>query len=391
MWCGALRPRHLGMPFPTCFGARCLSGTAAAPKRAMSCTRRDPCLMARALVGHFGACAHSSRTWCLWRQFASMPVPHSSPRSALAPEGQLPQTLAQLSQTSGLLPRPEIDDERLKPGFRGGKALAIFFLLNAVPFGGLLYYLRAERDRRAEMSLMALPAQPEDVAAEAQRVVRTAATCFMLKPVGTSAAGAGAATGAALTVRVDPHPPEGTAYVPPTEPLPLVPQLERNDITDIFESPTVAGLDFIHFALSRSSPSGASVLAGDRQASLLYVSHARGAYCTIIGQMSVLADADSRRHYWKGPWASSFPLLQQASPTVSAVPSAGSVSGTSAERLLPPAPWANSDYLLVRFAVSEVCLGVLVEGPQRWDERRIQRLDERRAGEGGRKWAQAPQ
>lgn len=37
-----------------------------------------------------------------------------------------------------------------------------------------------------------------------------------------------AATGA---LRVDPHPPEATAYVPPTGPLPIVPQMERNFLT----------------------------------------------------------------------------------------------------------------------------------------------------------------
>lgn len=275
-------------------------------------------------------------------------------------------SLAELSEKAGFLPKPEAFDENLKPGFRGGRALFIFFLCNAVPFGALLYYLREQRSQRAQLSLLMLPQTADDVAEEVLRVIRTSSLCFLLE-------GSDGATSSCV-LRVDPHPPEATAYIPPTTPLPLVPQLERNEITDLLESPAVSGLGFIHFAVLRSSPIGQAVLHGRRNASLLYMSNVRGAYGTVTGQLSVLTDPESKRRYWKNSWASSFP----AAPPPAAKPQAG-----AAPEELPA--WLNPNYLTLRLAVSEVTLQAIVDGPQRWDSRRAQRLDKAAASEGP-KW-----
>eukprot|EP00933_Yihiella_yeosuensis_P072796 TRINITY_DN81328_c0_g1_i1.p1 TRINITY_DN81328_c0_g1~~TRINITY_DN81328_c0_g1_i1.p1 ORF type:complete len:368 (-),score=79.83 TRINITY_DN81328_c0_g1_i1:126-1172(-) len=280
-------------------------------------------------------------------------------------EGGRGSSLAELSERAGYLPQPEAFDERLKPGFRGGRALFIFFLCNAIPFTGLLYYLNEQREARAELSMLALPQTADDVAGEALRVIRTSAACFLLQDaeaVGTSFGGA---------LRVDPHPPEASAYVPPTEPLPLIPQMERNVVTDLFEAPAVGGLGFIHFAVSRKSAEGAAVLAGRRRGGLLYLSHTRGAYCTVSGQLSVLSDPESKRRYWKGVWASAFPPpLPPAQTVPSAAPSAA-VAQTAQES--SPA-WQSEDYLLLRLAVDEASLQSIVDSPARWEASRVQRV-----------------
>lgn len=296
---------------------------------------------------------------------------------ALVPEGPLGAgSLAHLQEQAGFLPRPEAFDERLKPGFRGVKALFVFFLCNAVPLAAVLWYLREQRASRSQLSLGALPAQPEDVAAEVMRVVRTAGVCFLVQEETSPGSGNGS------VVRVDPHTPEGTAYVPPTEPLPLVPHMERNDLTDIFESPPVNGLGFIHFAVSRNSSIGRALAAGHRRAGLLYMSHTRGAYCSVGGQISVLTDAESRRRYWKNLWSLSFPVALEA--TVRPVaPSAAGPSGAAPAAQADPHPaWQNPDYLLVRLAVAEATLRPAVDGPGRWDARRIVR----RSDMGEAKW-----
>lgn len=250
--------------------------------------------------------------------------------------------LQSLGQRGGLLPKPEVFDEKLKPGFRGGKALFVFFLCNALPLGALLYYLQEKREERTQLCLSALPAAAEDVVAEALRVVRTTPVCFLLRQQD----GTGSAYGGVL--RVDVHPPEAVAYTAPTEPLPLLPQLERNVLTDIFEAPPIAGLGFIHFALSRSS--AAAVQAGHRRASLLYSSATREAYCIVSGQVSVLTDPDLRRRYWKGMWSFSF------------------LEGRTADSA-EQSPWMNNDYVLLRLAVDEVTLRAMVDGPERWEHR----------------------
>lgn len=283
-------------------------------------------------------------------------------------------SLAELSERAGFLPKPEAFDERLKPGFRGGKALFVFFLANAVPFGAVLYYLREQREQRAQLSMLSLPASADEVAAEALRVVRTSSSCLLLQDAEASHAGYGGA------LYVDPHSPEATAYVPPTEPLPLLPQLERNVITDLFESPSVGGLGFIHLAVSASSPTGQAVARGRRKAGLLYISQIRGAYCTVSGQLSVLSDPESKRRYWKAAWAASF-------PPPPAPPAAPSASGLPPPEALPP--WLSADYMLLRLAVDEASLQAIVDGPQRWDARRVHRLDRAAAAEGAQ-WAFVP-
>eukprot|EP00927_Polykrikos_kofoidii_P035639 TRINITY_DN30189_c0_g1_i1.p1 TRINITY_DN30189_c0_g1~~TRINITY_DN30189_c0_g1_i1.p1 ORF type:complete len:377 (-),score=65.07 TRINITY_DN30189_c0_g1_i1:117-1247(-) len=291
-------------------------------------------------------------------------------------------SLAKLSERSGYLPKPEAYDERLKPGFRGWSKLFIFFLCNAVPLAALLHYLREQRQQRSEMSLLALPMTGGEVVAEALRVVRTCDVCFLLH-AGDSATGSGArahaTNGGAL--RVDPHPPEGTAYVPPTEPLPLVPQLERNVITDLLESPPTPGLGFVHFALSRDSAPAVAALSGERQANLLYVSHTRGAYCTISGQVSVLEDPESRRRYWKNAWAWCFPNVTASAETKKGLPSAAPPAAPVKSQE-PPPPWSSNEYILLRLAVCDVTLRALVDGPQRWDQRHIRRLEGGPAAEG---------
>lgn len=287
----------------------------------------------------------------------------------------------QLSEQAGFLPRPEVFDERLKPGFRGGRALFAFFLCNAIPFCGLLYYLREQRSTRAELSLGVLPSDAEAVVTEALRVIRTSAACFLVQASASPIHGGVHGSGGAV-LRVDPHSPEGTAFVPATEPLPMVPQLARNDLTDLLESPPVPGLGFVHFAVSRSSPLGQTIAAGHRQACLLYVSATRGAYCTVAGQLSVLTDAESRRRYWKGLWASAFPLAAQQPSVVEPSPSAMKpLQSVQSEQVTPA--WQAEDYLLLRLAVSEATLQASVDGPQRWDCRRVVRAD----SDGASRWA----
>jgi len=281
------------------------------------------------------------------------PRDFSVPATGMATAGSS-SALADLTERGGLMPKPETFDERLKPGFRGGRALFLFFLCNAIPFGAVLYYFREQRTQRTQMSLLTLPLTAEDVAAEALRVVRTASACFLVQ--------GGSSSGQRSTaVRVDPHAPEGTAYVAPTEPLPLVPQLPRNEITDIFESPSKPGLRYIHFAISRQSAAAAPVLAGERQASLLYVSTSRAAYCNVCGHLSILSDPEARRHFWRPRWALSFPPGHGAE---SAAPQ------RNHETEAPPS-WAHEDYILLRLSINEVSLQATEDGPQRWQERRI--------------------
>lgn len=283
-------------------------------------------------------------------------------------------SLAQLAHRGGFIPKPEVYDERLKPGFRGGRALLVFFLCNAVPFGALLYYLREERSNRAQMSLIALPSSAQGVVEESLRVIRTAPTCFFLQQDDTGGANVGA-------LHVDVHPPEGTAYLPPTAPLPMLPQLERNILTDALESPPVPGLGFVHFALSRSSKQGQSIVAGSRQASLLYHSGTREAYCSLNGQLSVLADADQRRRYWKASWAACFPAEVGQAPGVPPAAAATALGNpTSTEPVAAPPAWMHKDYMLVRLAVTHVDLHSVVGSSQRWVGRHAHRLE-------GREWA----
>jgi len=271
------------------------------------------------------------------------------------------KSLSELSERAGYVPRPQEPETDPKPGFRGGRALFIFFLCNAIPFSAIMYYLREQREKRTEMAMLSLPKAPEEVAAEVLRVVRTAAVCFLLQD-------AEAATGNAL--RVDPHPPEASAYVPPSGPLPLVPQMERNFLTDLLESPAVAGLGFIHFALSRRSQEAQAILAGRRKAALLYVSHTRAAYCTITGQLSILPDPDCRRRYWKPSWSWCF-----------------TAPAADAQQEEAPEPWRSEDYVLVRFAIDQASLQSVVDTALRWDARHVKRVP----GNEGPRWEDAMQ
>ncbi|CAK9009850.1 unnamed protein product [Durusdinium trenchii] len=187
-------------------------------------------------------------------------VPHQRLLSTqvVAPGNAGPPTaspgLSELSERAGFVPRPPEPEKDPSPGFRGGKALFIFFLCNAIPFSALMYYLREQREKRTELAMLTLPRAPEEVAAEVLRVIRTSAVCFLLQDSQV----------ASHALRVDPHLPEATAYVPPTGPLPLVPQMERNFLTDLLESPQVLGLGFLHFALQRTSPEAQAILQGRR-------------------------------------------------------------------------------------------------------------------------------
>mmetsp|Transcript_79779 Transcript_79779/g.165784 ORF Transcript_79779/g.165784 Transcript_79779/m.165784 type:complete len:370 (+) Transcript_79779:117-1226(+) len=318
--------------------------------------------------------------------------------AATSGQGGSGSSLAQLQDQAGFLPRPEEFDERLKPGFRGAKALFIFFLCNALPLGAVLWYLREQRAARSDLSLGAMPADASGVAAEVLRVIRTSNICFLMNEESGAPAGSN-------VLRVDPHAPEGSAYVPPTEPLPLAPNMERNDLTDIFESPPVPGLGFVHFAIPKKSPFGKAIMSGRRQASLLYVSSTRGAYCSIAGQISVLSDPQSLRHYWKSNWAACFqppsaPAASSTAPVPSSkapatqTPSLGEAPATgqkSAEANVPAGPpaWQSADYLLVRLAISDATLRPTIDGPSRWDARRIlRRSDSSSAGTG--QWTLAP-
>eukprot|EP00928_Gymnodinium_smaydae_P028276 TRINITY_DN21602_c0_g6_i1.p1 TRINITY_DN21602_c0_g6~~TRINITY_DN21602_c0_g6_i1.p1 ORF type:complete len:434 (+),score=97.91 TRINITY_DN21602_c0_g6_i1:145-1302(+) len=324
------------------------------------------------------------------RAFATEPAGGSLKVSTGAGAGALEATaaaspLADLADRSAFLPKPEAFDERLRPGFRGGRALLIFFACNAVPFGALLYYLREQREARAQLTLAALPVTAEDVAAEALRTIRTAAVCLALSDAPETAASARGGAAANLgALRVDPFPPERSAYVPPTEPLPLLPQLERNVVTDLLEAPANSGLGFVHFTVSRNSPLGAAALAGDRRASLLYVSHVRGAYCTVNGQLSVLSDAESKRRYWKPSWIAAFPPAAAVEATPRAV-GAGAAGASPAE---PAPPWLHEDCLLLRLAVNDVTLRATVDGPQRWQARSVRRVrGSGDASEAGQEWS----
>eukprot|EP00929_Paragymnodinium_shiwhaense_P120725 TRINITY_DN92759_c0_g1_i1.p1 TRINITY_DN92759_c0_g1~~TRINITY_DN92759_c0_g1_i1.p1 ORF type:complete len:365 (+),score=66.24 TRINITY_DN92759_c0_g1_i1:53-1147(+) len=321
----------------------------------------------------------SIATWCpkALRRSSTAVTPGAAGGLPTAPaDVNDASSLASLSERAGYVPRPEMYDERLKPGFRGGSKLFLFFLCNAIPMGALLYYLREQRQQRAQMAMLSLPVEAAEIAAEALRAIRTSSGCFMLQPARAMNDGAGA-------LNVDPHPPEATAYIAPTEPLPLLPQVERNVVTDIFEAPPTSGLGFIHFALSKSAAAG-NMLAGDRRASLMYVSPTRGAYCVVSGQVSVLDDPESRRRYWKSAWGGAF--LGEASSSTNNRPKVPSAAGRpTPEQDEAPAPWMHEDYLLVRLSVGEVSLRAFVDGPQRWDQRRIRRLDKASTAEGA-KW-----
>lgn len=316
----------------------------------------------------------STRPLALCRAFSSPSAADLQPQAASSGE-VMPSSggsaLGDLAQRSSLLPKPEVFDERLKPGFRGGRALLVFFLCNAIPFTGFLYYLREQRDERAQMSLSVLPLSAGDVITEALRVMRTASTCFFQQH--------GDKSGDVLLV--DPHLPEASAYAAPTEPLPLLPQLERNALTDILEAPSSPGLGFVHFALSRNSSAGKALLAGDRQAHLMYLSGTRGAYCTVSGQLSVLSDPESRRRYWKTFWSFSFPVFTE--PAKPAVPS---TTGQTPEPVEAPPAWSAKDYMLVRLAVTEVSLHAMVDGPQRWQGRRVRRSENTNAKDAEAEW-----
>jgi len=314
---------------------------------------------------------------------SSVPTVRGAGGDAVSLEGVAGETsLEQLSERAGFVPRPDVYDEKIKPGFRGGKALLIFFLCNAMPFTALVYYLREQAETRAQMSIGALPRDADEVATEVLRVIRTSSTCFLLAD--GDAKGGGAAGG---VLRIDPHAPEGTAFVPPTEPLPLVPHIERNDLTDLLESPKVPGLGFIHFAVARSSSAGKSILAGHRRASLLYNSTTRGGYCQIQGQISILSDPESRRHYWKGLWSYSFPPPPPPAAVRPGAPSAAPAAAQAAEVPEVAPPWTSEEYLLLRLAVSEASLQASIDGPQRWESRRIARRADAGASDGeAAKW-----
>lgn len=280
-------------------------------------------------------------------------------------------SLGALSQRSGFLPKPEVVEQTAKTDFRGRRALLIFLLVNAIPFGGFIYYLREQRAERAQLSLLSLPLSAGDVVAEALRIMRTASSCFFQRH----------GDGSGDVLLVDPHNPEATAYAPPTGPLPILPEEERNAFTDVFESPSSVGLGFVHFAVSQNSSAGQAVLAGDRQASLMYLSPAREAYCTVNGQLSVLSDPESRRRYWKSIWGSSFP--SQPAPSRA---HASTQSATAAAEA--PPPWSAPDYLLLRLAVTEVSLHAMGAGPQRWQARQARRVESGDGAAGGEaKWS----
>merc|ERR1712137_1261732 len=170
------------------------------------------------------------------------------------------------------------------------------------------------------------------------------------------------------SLQVDPHFPQNEAFVPSKEPLPFLPHLERNEFTDLLESPTTSGMGFIHFAVSRASSQGQALLAGQREANLLYMSHVRGAYCTVAGRVSVLEDPEALRRYWKSSWNSSFPVFPAQ-------------DGEEA----PPA-YTHSDVMLVRIAVTNVALHGLVEGPGRWDGKQVQLAANDTVDGGDRRW-----
>eukprot|EP00747_Dinoflagellata_sp_TGD_P028569 gnl/TRDRNA2_/TRDRNA2_133347_c0_seq1.p1 gnl/TRDRNA2_/TRDRNA2_133347_c0~~gnl/TRDRNA2_/TRDRNA2_133347_c0_seq1.p1 ORF type:complete len:346 (-),score=40.74 gnl/TRDRNA2_/TRDRNA2_133347_c0_seq1:41-1078(-) len=301
-----------------------------------------------------------------WRHFADVPQ-RVVDTPAVQPGMAGTSALQNLQARGGLMPRPEEFDERLKPGFRGGRALFIFFMCNAAPFCGLLYYLREQREQRAELELTMLPTFAGEVVSEALRVIKTTPVCYLLPPGGCAGG----------MLMVEPRAPEGTAYVAPSGPLPLVPQLERSSLTDLLESPPVAGLGFIHFALSRNCAAAQAVLAGNRQASLLYSSGTRGAYCTVSGQLSILSDMDARRHYWKSAWSASF-------PAVSAAPKKGQQSPEA-----PPQPWTNAECLVLRLSVTDVNLRALVDGPERWECRHARKLPQK-TSESDPEWVLLP-
>jgi len=268
-------------------------------------------------------------------------------------------SLGELADRSSFLPKPEVYNEEVKQGRKGLRALFLFFLCNSVPLSAFLYYLREQRSERAQMSLLSLPLSAGDVVAEALRVMRTSSSCFFQRH--------GDASGD--VVMVDPHQPEGTAYAAPTQPLVMLPEIERNAFTDVLESPSSIGLGFVNFAVSRKSSAGQAVLAGNRQAHLMYLSPTREAYCTVNGQLSVLSDPESRRRYWKSIWAFSFPT-EASPPVAAAVP--GQSPPAAAEA---PSPWLAADYLLLRLAVTEVSLHAMGAGPQRWQARQARKLE----------------
>lgn len=271
-------------------------------------------------------------------------------------------SLGQLSERSGFVPKPDFFEPEVKSDHRGKRALLLFLLCNAIPFGALVYYVREQRAERAQMSLLALPLSAGDVVAEAVRIMRTSSSCFFQRHGDASSD----------VLLVDPHHPEASVHATPTGPLPLLPDEDRNAFTDIFEFPSSVGPGFVHFAVSRNSSAGQAVLAGDRQAHLMYLSPTREAYCTVNGQLSVLSDPDSRRRYWKSVWAFSF-------PSESAPAKEQSQAGVPEA----PTPWTAADYLLLRLAVTEVSIHAMGAGPQRWQARRARRESgSSRTGEG---------
>lgn len=247
-------------------------------------------------------------------------------------------------ERAGFLPQPQPMEPEVQKGFRGGKALFIFFLVNAVPAGYVVYYIRDQRAQREEQMLMALPVAPEDVASEALYVARTSPLCFCLLGVDL--------------VRIDPHAPEDAVMTLPQGDLQFVPQLEKSPLTDIFtaEKSTGQPLSVIHFALPRSSAYAESIHSGHRKAKLLYSSQSRGAYCLVEGTLSFIDDPELRRHYWRRQWAATLPFAAPADNN----------------RTDSPMPWECADYVLVRMMVSGISLRPLVADPQCWQSRDVQ-------------------
>lgn len=266
-------------------------------------------------------------------------------------------------ERSGFLPQPQPMEPEVQKGFRGGRALFIFFLVNAVPVGYVVYYIRDQRAQREEEMLMNLPVAPEDIAAEALSIVRTSPLCFCL--LGGD------------VVRIDPHTPEPSVMTLPQGDLPLMPGLEKSPLTDIFmaERPDGCPLSIVHFALPKSQAHAESIRKGERKASLLYSSLSRGAYCVVEGTLSFIDDPELRRHYWRRQWAATLPF---------AAPMKEEKADNGAAEELSRQPWECADYALVRLTVSGVSLRQMVADPQCWQSRNVKRLVS--DGEKSAKW-----
>lgn len=261
-------------------------------------------------------------------------------------------------ERAGFLPQPQPMEPEVQKGFRGGKALFIFFLVNAVPVGYMVYYIRDQRAQREEEMLMNLPIAPQEVAAEALFIARTSPLCFCL--LGGD------------VVRIDPHTPEPSVMTLPQGDLPLVPGFEKSPLTDVFtaERPEGCPLSIVHFALPKSQAHAESIRKGQRKATLLYSSPSRGAYCLVEGSLSFVDDPELRRHYWRRQWAATLPFLApQATKGAAKKEVTKTDKAVEAEASRPA--WECADYALMRFTVSGVSLRPMVANPQCWQSRNV--------------------